>query len=510
MGALSTDDIERALGGALRRSAPEGARLVTLHWLRQLQRARNEWAEATLHFDDTSASDADASRRARVDALHRARVALRRLRASLAEHESLLKGSKAGRVARRLSRIQRASNAARDADVHHAWLSAEGDALPANARLQADVMRDRLQHGEIERRGTVSAAFRRHFDDHIDAFAKRLARWRTTHVVGAEQEPETFASHLADRIDESADTIQRMLIEIGELHGDELPATLHRLRIHLKRQRALLSPHASTHRAIGAWYDVATRGQDLLGAMRDAAVLSARARYDGADELASALGAVALSRQEAFLAGWAAESAVIAKSQQAAAAALRAIAAPQITSDLPLEIERKYLLTSCPPQAAAIAPHRIDQGWLPGTTLRERLRRTTAADGSTRYTRTIKLGPARARIEIEEDTDQALFNALWPMTLGARIEKLRHVVPDAGRHWEIDVFLDRELFIAEIELDHEYDEADPPEWLKPYIVREVTGEPQYFNAVLARVHSETTLSAAAQSERARVERTGAD
>jgi CYTH domain-containing protein len=75
---------------------------------------------------------------------------------------------------------------------------------------------------------------------------------------------------------------------------------------------------------------------------------------------------------------------------------------------------------------------------------------------------------------------------MWPLTVDARIRKRRYVVPHGGHHWEIDVFLDRELVVAEIELRHEHDPVELPSWLTPYIVRDVTGEVQYFNAVLAR------------------------
>lgn len=151
-----------------------------------------------------------------------------------------------------------------------------------------------------------------------------------------------------------------------------------------------------------------------------------------------------------------------------------------------MEYERKFLLRECPPEALATRPSLIEQGWLPGTVLRERLRRTISAEGSVRLTRTIKLGPIAARIEVEEDTDTALFDALWPLTSAARIRKRRHVVRDGALTWEIDVFLDRELVVAEIELPGA--DVDPaiPSWLGPHIVRDVSHDPAYLNAVLAR------------------------
>ena len=99
--------------------------------------------------------------------------------------------------------------------------------------------------------------------------------------------------------------------------------------------------------------------------------------------------------------------------------------------------------------------------------------------------RTVKLGPAQARIEIEEGTSRELFEAMWPLTVAARVEKHRHVVPDGAYQWEIDVFCDRDLVLAEVELSGLDDHPTLPAWLAPYVERDVTGEPAYFNAVLA-------------------------
>lgn len=153
---------------------------------------------------------------------------------------------------------------------------------------------------------------------------------------------------------------------------------------------------------------------------------------------------------------------------------------------LPLEIERKFLLSDCPVQARAVAPSLIEQGWLPGERIRERLRRRTAPDGQVTFWRTIKLGDAAARIEIEEAADSALFDGLWPLTSARRVRKHRHVLPAGHRQWEIDVFLDRDLVLAEIELEHIDEPVDIPAWLAPYVVRDVTDDPAYLNARLAR------------------------
>ena len=84
---------------------------------------------------------------------------------------------------------------------------------------------------------------------------------------------------------------------------------------------------------------------------------------------------------------------------------------------------------------------------------------------------------------------------MWPLTADARVRKQRHVVRDAGHAWEVDVFLDRDLVLAEVELSGLDDVAELPGWLAPYVVRDVTGEPAYFNSVLARAEAAPVIKA---------------
>lgn len=153
---------------------------------------------------------------------------------------------------------------------------------------------------------------------------------------------------------------------------------------------------------------------------------------------------------------------------------------------MPLEIERKYLLRGLPPNVAHAPSVEIDQGYLPGNEIRERIRRVRGSHG-VQFVRTLKAGVGIERIEIEEETTEQLFVAVWPLTRGCRVQKRRYDVPDGALVWEIDEFLDRTgLWLAEVELDRSDQPVSPPEWLKPYIIREVTDDPAYTNRALAR------------------------
>lgn len=150
------------------------------------------------------------------------------------------------------------------------------------------------------------------------------------------------------------------------------------------------------------------------------------------------------------------------------------------------EIERKYLLRALPPRAAAAPRLHIDQGYLPGVRINERVRRTRRGDDVTYY-RTIKTGVGIERTEIEEETDEGFFMAVWPLTLGHRIEKRRYLVPEGEVTWEIDEFLDREgLWLAEVELERVDQRVELPDWLGGYVEREVTEDARYTNHALSK------------------------
>ena len=149
-----------------------------------------------------------------------------------------------------------------------------------------------------------------------------------------------------------------------------------------------------------------------------------------------------------------------------------------------VEIERKYLLRGLPDLDDAAHVVEIHQGWLPGERLRERIRRVRSDDATTYY-RTIKLGHGVERVEIEEPTSEEVFDRLWPLTKDCRIRKRRYRVPEGDLVWEIDEFLDRDLHLAEVELESASQNPKPPRWLAPHVVREVTDDPRYTNLALA-------------------------
>ena len=480
---LTATDLRRLLPEALRRPAQEGARLVALYWLEQLCEARARWQPSLPSSAVLSDALPPTGHSTEADVLHRARVSLRRLRAVLDEHESALDNAVDRRTLRALRALGQATNAVRDADVQRSWLDAEMEQLPTVARDEATRLRAALDVRAMRSSASVARAFEKHFDPIVDRLVARLSSYQLLHRVGLPATPTPFARHLATRVERASARLRRDLESVTSVDSRD---AMHRVRIRLKRQRAMLAPFAKSRPSLGGWYELATRGQDLLGAVRDADLLAERARKAKLPALHRALGAVALAHYEAFTSDWCARIDSVMRSLESAVSELRRDSAPTTDAGVPLEIERKYLLTGVPPEAAAVAPTLIEQGWLPGNALRERLRRSTNPDGTVVCWRNVKLGPAQARVEIDESTSRDLFDAMWPLTAVARVRKQRHVVHDAAYAWEIDVFLDRELVLAEVELSGIDDRPAIPEWLAPYVERDVTGEPAFFNSVLAR------------------------
>lgn len=145
-----------------------------------------------------------------------------------------------------------------------------------------------------------------------------------------------------------------------------------------------------------------------------------------------------------------------------------------------LEIERKFLVRDL----SVLAGHpgvRLSQGYLsfdPDRTVRVRV----AEDGAWLTIKGRGNGISRAEFEYEIPIEEA--RQLLDFCTGSVVDKTRHRIPHAGHLWEVDVFHgDNEgLVVAEVELDSEDEAVELPPW----IGEEVSEDPRYFNAKLAR------------------------
>lgn len=145
------------------------------------------------------------------------------------------------------------------------------------------------------------------------------------------------------------------------------------------------------------------------------------------------------------------------------------------------EVERKFLVSGSEWQDAVEDRIRMLQYYLaasPGRTVRLRISNGTAA------MLTLKFGTGVGeRDEFEYPVPLADAVEMMGFALGRVIEKTRHHVRHRGHLYEVDVFGGAlaGLVIAELETPEDV----PDEMLPPWLGREVTGEPHYYNASLA-------------------------
>ncbi|MFA6830908.1 MAG: CYTH domain-containing protein [Bacteroidaceae bacterium] len=148
-----------------------------------------------------------------------------------------------------------------------------------------------------------------------------------------------------------------------------------------------------------------------------------------------------------------------------------------------LEIERKFLLKG-PFKELATSSSHIIQGYMPtqpGVTVRVRIRDekgfltikgNSSLDGLSRY-------------EWEKGIPLSEANELLKLCFKGTIDKTRYLIPYQGVTYEVDEFHGKlEGFtLAEIELNDEIQEFPRA----PFLGKEVTGNPHYYNSVLLRL-----------------------
>ena len=147
------------------------------------------------------------------------------------------------------------------------------------------------------------------------------------------------------------------------------------------------------------------------------------------------------------------------------------------------EIERKFLVTGNF-RADVNASVHIRQGYL--SSVPERIVRVRIRDNEGYIT--IK-GPSDAsgiaRFEWERSIGAEDAAALLKLAEPGAIDKTRHLArnTDGVHTWEIDEFHGQNegLIVAEIELSSADEDFDRPAWLGV----EVTGDPRYYNSMLA-------------------------
>lgn len=455
--------------------AARGARWLALRFLQEAHEAHPRLA-----------NPADAG------ALHDFRGALRRLRSLLRALREPLGDAVRGKDRRRIRELARATDDSRDAEAQIAWTEGVLPELDETERPGAEYLLSRLRADKDEADQRLRAHVEERFPRARRRLARRLAVYRSTVTLDAVADGPTLARVLAERVDAAAAELRERLDAVGGI-DDVRPA--HRVRVAAGRLLDLLEPFERTTAGAGEVTAELKALQDALGGTHDAEVMRDRLvaaeatlapdgeRGDG--DPRPGLHALAHRLYDRRAAAWArVEPTWLAGAAAGFFARVEAVRRGLAGRD-GVEIERKFLLRRFPRLPDGAGEQRIEQGWLPGERLQERIRRVRTAEGE-RFFRTVKVGTGITRLELEEETTRDVFRRLWPLTRGKRVTKRRYTVPDGDLVWEVDRFTDRTLVLAEVELPSEDTPAPPPAWLAGAIEREVTGEREYVNLYLAR------------------------
>lgn len=424
--------------------------------------------------------------------LHEFRTSLRRLRAVLATWRRELGEAARARTRAKLRSLQQASGPGRDAEVALEWLA--GLRTPRGTRASVPgALRDELRLRLARTRALVPRLAKRYAQ--LDAWiAPRLERVALEYELGS---PTTggCALRAAAHVRRASQRLDRRLAVVESVSD---ATALHRARIAGKRLRYLIEPFSQAAPELASCEQRLVHVQRVLGELQDAHVLARElehfadaeqpARGRRSARSGAALGARLDQRQAALWAEFEQGDLAVRRRElvelaEAAASALESLASTGV------EIERRYLLSGMPdlPEGAQVL--EIEQGWLPGERVRERLRRVRGPQG-TQHVRSLKAGAGLVRFEVEEPISAELWEGLWPWTAELRISKRRHRVRVGEHTFEIDQFEGRELVLAEVELARADESCELPDWLQACVVAEVTGQARYTNYELARAWAE--------------------
>jgi CHAD domain-containing protein/CYTH domain-containing protein len=447
---------------------------------------------ALAYLDDAGAARARVTGTSDADALHDYRVALRRLRSCVRAYSKPLRSSITRRTQRRLRRLAHGTNRSRDLEVHLAWLSEQANRVSQVERPGVAWTLERLS-ADKERVWEAMLDLDEKLFPRIHArLVRRLTRFRTTIDLDTGSRRQSTAVVTARHVRAASG---RLKDRLHRIQGYSSADAIHRARISAKHLRYLIEPFAAAVPEGEAAVERLKALQDGFGDVHDAHVFEAELREALPDaERAASIGPGLIPGLEALMAS------LQARGQQAFDEASRewlgdaaepffrkldaladAIAA---LIDRDKEVERKFLLTGLPSLSGAEAPVEIEQGYLPGERLIERVRRVRSDRGE-ELARTVKEGSGLTRLEVEEPVTPDVFAGLWPLTEGRRLRKRRYRVPDGDLTWEIDEFLDRDLILAEVELSGRPVDVEVPAWLRPHVDREVTEDEAYSNFRLA-------------------------
>ena len=148
-----------------------------------------------------------------------------------------------------------------------------------------------------------------------------------------------------------------------------------------------------------------------------------------------------------------------------------------------MEIERKFLVKNNAFADKAFRQRRIVQGYICSDAERS-VRVRICEDEAFLTIKSATNERGWSRYEFEQPAPMNDAEELIRLCLPGLIEKVRYYVEFDGHTWEVDVFHGENegLIVAEIELVSEEETFTLPDW----VGQEVSGDPKYYNSMLAK------------------------
>jgi CHAD domain-containing protein len=203
--------------------------------------------------------------------LHDLRVALRRLRSWMRTYRRELDDTVRKKTRRRIDKLARATDHARDAEVMSAWLARQHD-LPPRARRGAAFLTTRIAAEFDDASGQARDTLAARLPDTLDALDRQLSHYWRRIAIERQRNEQTMASATADLVRQQYRRFRRRL---GRIESGDDDAVMHRARIAAKRLRYLLEC-LRDFSGIAVACEQLSELQDLLGRCHDDHVLIAR------------------------------------------------------------------------------------------------------------------------------------------------------------------------------------------------------------------------------------------
>lgn len=147
------------------------------------------------------------------------------------------------------------------------------------------------------------------------------------------------------------------------------------------------------------------------------------------------------------------------------------------------EIERKFIVTGDGWRAQVDEGTVYEQGYLASSSDAATVRVRLAGEKGILTIKGPSEGISRAEFEYEIPKEEAVY-MLRNLCAGRVVSKTRYRLGQSGLVWEIDEFsgANQGLVLAEIELEHEAQNVELPDWLG----EEVSLDHRYYNSSLAQ------------------------